>query len=104
MKLTLLAAALAASVFAGCQTPGMENNHWHVSSVGPRVAYHFFGYDQTMDGDYSNRLHADMSSIGLTVRRHLLNDDPYNPLVPHPPIKPFRPQPPSVEFEVANNK
>jgi hypothetical protein len=104
MKLTLFAVVAATAVFAGCQTPGLEENHWHVASVGPRIAYHFFGYDETMDGGYDNRFHQDMSSIGLTLRRHFLNDDPYNPLVPQPPQKPYRPQPPNVEFEIANKK
>lgn len=102
MKLSLVAACAAACLLAGCYTTGMESNHWHSNSVGPRIAYHFFGYDRTMDGDYSNRFGDDMSSIGLTLRRHFLNDDPENPLISQPPKKPYRPQPPTVEFELAN--
>jgi hypothetical protein len=104
MKLTLIAVAAATCLFAGCQTPGLEDNHWHVSSVGPDIAYYFFGYNETMDGSYGNRFGMDMSSIGLTFRRHVLNDNPYNPLEPEPAHAPYRPEPPNVEFEIANKQ
>ena len=94
----LAAGAAALSVLAGCTSAAMESNHWHVDSVGPRISYHFFGYQPSEDGRYWDRLRYDGSSAWLTIRRHFLNDDPTNPLLPEAPHHAKRPDPPDVQF------
>jgi hypothetical protein len=96
------AAALVALAAAGCTTPDYENNHWHINHVAPRIAYHFAGYRQSVDGPYIEKLGEDMEDVQLTLLRHLLNYNPENPLMPVPTPKPYQPVPPDVEFKVKN--
>ena len=48
LAVSLGAAALA--LFASCTTATKENNHWLVESVGPRITFHFLGYEPAEDG------------------------------------------------------
>jgi len=100
-RLTLLSLVLLAATSA-CTTPAYENNHWHFNSVGPRVTHQFLGYRQSRDGAYLTKLESDLGEASLTLRRHFMNDNPQNPLMPQVARPPYRPQPPKVEFEVRN--
>ncbi len=77
---TLAGIALLA-LSSSCVTPtSNQSNHWRIESIGPRITYHFFGYDGTKDGsgwDYSKR---EANSFGKTIKRRLLNINPDNPL------------------------
>ena len=99
-RLPISALALLAVLATGCTTPAYENNHWHINSVGPRISYHFLGYTQSTDGAYSDLLLSQGDDILLTVRRHMLNNNPENPFTPLPVQPPYRPTPPDVEFTV----
>jgi hypothetical protein len=73
--------ALAALSLGACRTPTLQqSNHWRIDSIGPRVSYHFFGYVGERDGPVGGYEKRELKSIGLTLRRHLLNDNPSNPL------------------------
>ena len=78
---TLAGIALAA-LASSCVTPtSAASNHWRIESIGPRITYPFFGYDGMKDGtgwQYSKR---EMSSVGRTLQRRLLNYNPDNPLM-----------------------
>lgn len=100
-RLTLGSLALVAAL-SSCTTPAYENNHWHFNSVGPRITHQFVGYRQSRDGEFLNMVSRDGQSAFVTLRRHFMNDNPNNPLLPQPARPPYRPQPPQVEFEVKN--
>jgi hypothetical protein len=102
MKRLTLGSLVLLALTSACTTPAYETNHWHFNSVGPRMTYQFFGYRQSRDGDYASFLARDMSAAGTTFRRHLVNDNPTNPLMPRATKPPYRPEPPKVEFEVKN--
>jgi len=101
MNLQLRRSALAAlflglGLFAlpGCRATTRGNDsHWTVSSLGPRMGYHLLGYRADRDGTYREHQYEEKKSIDLTLRRHFLNDDPYNPFEPDDPAF-FAPRPP----------
>lgn len=102
MKRLTLGSLVLIALTSACTTPAYENNHWHFNSVGPRMTHQFFGYRQSRDGSYLNRVGQDTSDALLTLRRHFVNDNPSNPMLPQPARPPYRPQPPDVEFAVKN--
>ncbi len=99
-RLSLGALALLGLLGASCSSPAYENNHWHLNSVPARMSYQFAGYSQSKDGPYLQKLSSDMGSIGTTLRRHLINANESNPLLPQAPLKPYRPEPPQVVFKI----
>ena len=101
MKFTALAALAALVCTAGCSSTA-EENHWRLSSIPPRVGYHFAGYEPQMDDSYFNRLGDDAGSIWLTLERHFWLGNPHNPRKQHTTEMPPKPQPPDVEFKVEN--
>jgi len=101
-RLTLGGLALLGVLATGCTTPAYENNHWHINNIAPRISYHFAGYRQSEDGPYGHKLCNDTDDVLMTLRRHLIHNNPENPLTPVPTPAPYRPQPPQVEFEVKN--
>lgn len=102
MKRLTLGSLVLIALTSACTTPAFENNHWHFNSVGPRMTHQFLGYRQSRDGGYSDRVSQDMSDARLTIRRHFVNDNPSNPMLPQPARPPYRPKPPQVEFTVKN--
>ena len=73
-------ATLTALSSTGCQAaPGQEHNHWNIESAGPRAAYHFLGYRETESGSYREHQWQEKQELNLTLRRHFLNSNPYNP-------------------------
>ena len=81
MKTSLKWSALLVALLAtGCKSTTSYYSHWSTKSLGPRISYQFAGYDPTKDGDYVDVLSRDGQSVGLTLQRHLLCNDPKNPL------------------------
>ena len=65
----------------GCTTPSSNaSNHWRIESVGPRISYHFFGYDGTKDGTGTDFANREATSAMKTVRRRFVGVNPDNPL------------------------
>jgi len=55
-------------------------SHWNAGFAGESAEHAFTGYDVDMDGtrfEYESNGAADLA---LTIRRHVMNDDPSNPL------------------------
>jgi hypothetical protein len=103
MKTPLYALLGGSIAFAGCASPEFEHNHWHINSVSGRIGYHVFGYE-SQRGGYLGQVMDDQRHSLLTLRRHLLNDNPDNPLLPQPTPAPYRPEPPDVEFSLASKQ
>lgn len=88
MKPSLLAgpagvAALLLPLLAlgSCKAPsGPRDNHWNIESLNQRVPYHMLGYRPGRDGEYKDFQYQQKRDINLTLRRHLFNDNPENPL------------------------
>ncbi|HTF87581.1 MAG TPA: hypothetical protein VK843_04170 [Planctomycetota bacterium] len=73
--------ALAALTLGGCMTPtAAQSNHWRIESIGPRISYHFFGYDGTKDGSGWDYTKKEAHSAGKTIKRRILGYNPDNPL------------------------
>jgi len=72
----------ASSCRTGTVTP---ESHWSVESVFPRVVKHFTGYRADIDGNYRDFQWRKKKDINLTLRRHFLNNNPYNPSQPFDP-------------------
>ena len=74
--------ALASLTFTGCMTPtSNQSNHWRIESIGPRISYHFFGYDGTKDGSMWDYTKHESASVTKTLKRRMLNYNPDNPLL-----------------------
>jgi hypothetical protein len=82
--------ALLAVLAAGCRSSGPHYNHWQSESIGPRLGYHFLGWEADEDGPYLEKLERDGANVWLTARRHFLNDNPENPLQHSEPVPPPR--------------
>ncbi|HUR28338.1 MAG TPA: hypothetical protein VM509_09125 [Planctomycetota bacterium] len=77
-----LGLVLAALTFTSCMAPTpAASNHWRVESIGPRISYHFFGYDGTKDGTGWQYFKRESKNVGKTLERRLLNYNPDNPLI-----------------------
>ena len=59
------------------------HDHWSSQSIGPRIGRAFLnGYDRENDGSYDQFQWDKKQEINLTMRRHLLNQNPENPFQP----------------------
>jgi hypothetical protein len=96
LGLGLVVATLLAS---GCKSAsGDPNSHWNVDSVDQRVVKAFTGYRGAIDGSYLDYQYEQKQKAHLTLRRHFLNSNPYNPFQPDDPSltqprRPFGPLP-----------
>jgi hypothetical protein len=82
-KLGYLLLAGALLIGSACRTAPedpMYYSHWNIGSLGPRAQYNFLGYDPQSDHSVWEHEAEKAEGIALTLRRHLLNDNPYNPL------------------------
>ncbi len=81
MRLSIAAvAATCVAALASCQFSGNKvNDHWNFDSVAPRVIRTMTGFDPSVEGTYKDFAHERKQSIGLTLRRHMLNHNPMNP-------------------------
>ena len=77
--LSFLFGAATLVFFASCQTTDTRYNHWNFSGLTPRIAYHVLSYDTNGGVPYYQHVNDQRSSINLTVRRHLIGDNPENP-------------------------
>ena len=75
-----LGVSLSALVGTGCQSaPGQAHNHWNASSASSRAAYNFLGYREGSTSSYREHQWQEKRDIDLTLRRHFLNSNPFNP-------------------------
>lgn len=66
---------------AGCNANPATNthDHWNLRGVAPSVTRAALGYDAEKDGRYIDYQYQNKKSIYLTLKRHLLNENPENP-------------------------
>ena len=88
MKLTSACGLAACLLLVACQssTSGPRDNHWNIESVGPRVTAYFMGYDAETDGSWKDFQTREKQDINLTFSRHLMNDNPNNPMEHEIPV------------------
>jgi hypothetical protein len=80
---SLLLLLATAGLFASCaSSPGRYDNHWNVGGLAPRLAYHGLSYKPHLSESYRDHERSQKESINLTLRRHLLNNNPDNPFQP----------------------
>jgi len=79
--LLILASALLALGSCKSATSGV-GQHWSVDSLGARVSKAFLGFDEERDVSYREMQWQDKQDINLTLRRHFLNSNPWNPFQP----------------------
>lgn len=110
------AAALAlAAATSGCNAtpllqtdPQVQGSHWNIDSLDTRVVKQFTGYKGAVDGKYwSEYRRKQIAARRLTLRRHFLNNNPYNPFEPEDPSitrpkRDFDDPPPVRKFRVKN--
>ena len=98
MKYLSLVCLVSALSLSSCATSPQAHNHWHIDSTGPRVGLMFLGHESNDGYELSSQIGGDMSDIGLTLKRHLMHDNPSNPLLPHSTKPAPKPQLPDREF------
>lgn len=92
MKLLPLLGVASLACASACQSQGQYvNKHWDANYVGPSISRYFLDYNPQMDGDYGPFFDKEMGSIGLTLERHLFNNNPENPFQGE--YKPAKPKP-----------
>jgi len=80
MKRSLLATALILLVGSGCQASAKDvSDHWTAKSVMPSISRIILGYDAARDGDIGDWFREERKANAMTLRRHLLNENPRNP-------------------------
>ncbi|MBL8857658.1 MAG: hypothetical protein JNL28_04015 [Planctomycetes bacterium] len=81
MKLLSPLALAAACFVAGCNASPDTNthDHWNARGVGPSFTRAVLGFDADRDGSYIDYQYRNKKSIYLTMKRHLLNQNPENP-------------------------
>lgn len=83
--LPLLSLGLASLLLGACSSPtGAYASHWNPESVGERLEYHFLGVPPQSGIGIVEHTVQESDAIILTIRRHILNDNPTNPLQTHP--------------------
>jgi len=80
---SLALAVAACSALGSCSTtPEPYDDHWNIGSLEPRLAYHFLSYNPVLADTYRDHEWREKQDINLTLRRHLLNNNPENPFEP----------------------
>ncbi len=101
-RLSVLFGTSLLALFAACHTTDTRYNHWRLEGLTPRVAYHLLSYDTNSGIPYRRHASQQRSDIDMTLRRHLLNDNPLNPSQRknawQPPQKVFSPLPDPIHF------
>ena len=86
----------------------VPDSHWNIDSLDQRIIKQFTGYKGAVDGKYwTEYRRKQVSARRLTLRRHFLNNNPYNPFEPEDPNitrpdKDFDDPPPVRKFKVKN--
>lgn len=77
-------ACLITVLFSACNANPDTNatDHWNDAYIAPRFQRAALGYDAERDGRYVDYQYANKKSIYLTIKRHLLNQNPENPFQP----------------------
>ena len=81
MKLLPPLAVLGLCLAAGCNANPDTNSHdhWNMRGLSPRFQRAVLGYDAEKDGRYIDYQYENKKSIYLTMKRHMLNQNPENP-------------------------
>lgn len=79
MKTPLLLAALA-TLGACASTDPTYTSHWNAGSAGTSAVKAFSSFDASSDSSHWDHENSNAADIALTVRRHMFNDNPDNPL------------------------
>ena len=89
MKPILPALAICVALTA-CQASGPDSwqtkrssSHWNAGSAGESTSLAFLGANSGTNEDIATHTRNNSGDIALTLRRHLLNDNPDNPLQEH---------------------
>jgi len=89
----VVCAAIVGLASSCSSTNPQTNNHWNVQWVPRSIVYNTTGYIPERDGTYREFQWREKRHINLTLRRHFLNSNPYNPRQPEVP-KYFEQRPP----------
>jgi hypothetical protein len=78
---TLSGALLIATLLSACNATSetYATDHWNDKSIPLRFQRAALGYDAERDGRYVDYQYANKKSIYLTIKRHILNQNPENP-------------------------
>jgi hypothetical protein len=96
----LLGAALLALGLASCRSIE-ANNHWRPESVITSAKYQFFGTLPLEWSAFKEGVAGGTGHVAKTFRRHLLNNNPDNPLQrSYRILGPSDPNPPRRKFRV----
>jgi len=81
MKITSPLALGLVCFLAGCNANPETNthDHWTVRGVAPSFTRSALGYDAEKEGKYIDYQWRNKKSIYLTMKRHILNENPENP-------------------------
>ena len=79
MKTPLLLAS--ALVLGACASSNPDyTSHWNAGYAGESAEHTFTGFDSEVDDSRYQHASDGAASIALTIRRHVMNDNPNNPL------------------------
>ena len=92
-RLGLGLALAPALLAAGCTSTPTTTSHWSSNSIGPSMSRALLSYHPETDGSYRDFQWEKKQDINLTLMRHLLNYNPYNPYQPESTSF-FEPRPP----------
>ena len=81
-SLLVLAPLVVGSAACVSRNPNW-NNHWSFESVETSVRKHVFGHASSDENALRDAYYADYENIVKTFSRHVMNDNPDNPLLPH---------------------
>lgn len=81
MKLLPPLALGLVAILGGCNAnpETHTHDHWTLRGVAPRWTRATLGYDADKEGKYIDYQYRNKKSIYLTMKRHLLNENPENP-------------------------
>ena len=78
-------------------------NHWSFESVETSVRQHVFGHASSDANALEDAYAADRENICKTFSRHVMNDNPDNPLLPRAPSEPVEYELPPGGFQPSGN-
>ena len=104
MKYLSAVCLVSALCLSSCSSSPQANNHWHIDSVGPRIEKAFMGHQNADEFELARNVHADLGDIGVSLKRHLMHDNPSNPLLPQSSRPSPKPQLPDREFSTRTIK
>lgn len=104
MKYLPVVCLVSALALSSCSSSAQGNNHWHIDSVGPRVEQALLGHQNADGYELVYNVRQDMGDIGVTLKRHLMHDNPSNPLLPQSSKPAPKPELPDRDFSTRTIK